>query len=95
MKPFVAPTARPAIAMPSIRHEGIALHDHAVGKGAAVALVGVADDVFLRRPAPSATVSHLMPVGKPAPPRPRRPEVFTSSTISIGCMRRRASRGPS
>ena len=28
--------------------EGIALHDHAVGEGAAVALVGVADDVFLR-----------------------------------------------
>ena len=28
-------------------HEGIALHDHAVGEGAAVAFVGVADDVFL------------------------------------------------
>ena len=32
---------------PFDQHEGIALHDHAVGKGAAVALVGVADDVFL------------------------------------------------
>ena len=31
--------------------EGIALHDHAVGEGAAVALVGIADDVFLRSPA--------------------------------------------
>ena len=29
--------------------EGIAFHDHAVGEGAAVALVGIADDVFLRR----------------------------------------------
>ena len=29
--------------------EGIALHDHPVGKGAAVALIGVADDVFLIR----------------------------------------------
>ncbi len=28
-------------------HEGIAFHDHAVGEGAAVAFVGVADDVFL------------------------------------------------
>ena len=31
------------------QHERIALHDHAVGEGAAVALVGVADDVLLRR----------------------------------------------
>ena len=29
------------------QEERIALHDHAVGEGAAVALVGVADDVFL------------------------------------------------
>jgi hypothetical protein len=28
-------------------HEGIALHYHAVGEGAAVAFVGIADDVFL------------------------------------------------
>ena len=40
--------------MPAIDHafdedEGIALHDHAVGEGAAVAFVGIADDVFLRR----------------------------------------------
>ena len=28
--------------------EGIAFHDHAVGEGPAVALVGIADDVFLR-----------------------------------------------
>ena len=25
---------------------------------------------------------HLVPVGKPAPPRPRRPEAFTFSMIS-------------
>ena len=31
------------------QYERIAFHDHAVGEGAAVALVGVADDVFLRR----------------------------------------------
>ena len=33
--------------MPSIKEERIALHQHAVGEGAAVALVGVADDIFL------------------------------------------------
>ena len=68
------------------QHEGIAFHDHAVGEGAAVALVGVADDVFLRSPAVSSTVFHLMPVGKPAPPRPRRPDSVTSSTISAGAI---------
>ena len=40
--------------MPGDRHaldqgEGIAFHDHAVGERAGVALVGIADDVFLRR----------------------------------------------
>jgi hypothetical protein len=31
-----------------------------------------------------ATVRHLMPVGNPAPPRPRKPEFTTSSTIASG-----------
>ena len=38
--------------------EGIAFHDHAVGKGAAVAFVGVADDVF----AVGAGLRHRLPL---------------------------------
>ena len=29
---------------------------------------------------------HFMPVGKPAPPRPRRPESLTASMIAAGAM---------
>ena len=34
----------------------------------------------------SAAVRHFVPVGKPAPPRPRRPEVSISVRISSGVM---------
>ena len=38
----------------------------------------------LRRRAASAAVFHLMPVGNPAPPRPRRPDAVTSATVAAG-----------
>ena len=41
-------------------------------------------DIFLSPAGQSATVFHLMPVGKPAPPRPRRPEAAISATVASG-----------
>ena len=40
--------------------------------------------MYFRAPGVSRTVFHLMPVGKPAPPRPRRPLSVTWATISAG-----------
>ena len=38
----------------------------------------------LRSPGAARAISHLMPVGKPAPPRPRSRAVFTARITSVG-----------
>src|SRR5205809_1663541 len=40
------------------------------------------------------TNPHLTPVGKPAPPRPRRPDFFTISMMSLGLQSLRDLRSP-
>ena len=82
------------------QRERVALDEHAVGEGAAVALVGVAADVLAVSPGASSTVCHLRPAGKPAPPRPRRPDAATVVDDVLRCQARSrcairpARRGP-
>ena len=71
----------------------IAFDQRAVHEGAGVALVGVADEVA-RAAAASRQTSHFTQVGKPAPPRPRRPASLTVSTTSRQGRPRQRLEGP-
>ena len=74
--PCVAPTATPAIVMPSISTNGspsMIMRSEKVPESPSSALQTM---YFWSAGAPS-TVFHLMPVGNAAPPRPRRPESVT------------------
>ena len=56
----------------------------AVHVGAGVALVGVADEVLLRARGLGRRNSHLLPVRKPAPPRPRSLAALIYSMTAAG-----------
>ena len=79
--PCVAPIAKPATAMPSNTRPAWELQQHAVLEGAGLALVGVADDIVLGAGRIARSLPFESPVGKPAPPRPRRLERFISSSM--------------
>ena len=85
MYPRVAPTAMPAMVMPSMRTSGspsMIMRSEKVPESPSSAL----QTTYFWSPAAPSTVFHLMPVGNAAPPRPRRPDWTTASTMSAGCM---------
>jgi hypothetical protein len=79
----VAPTVMAAMVMPSITTKG---SPSMIMRSAKVPLSpsSALQTMYLRLARASATVFHLMPVGKPAPPRPRRPDVVRSARIASG-----------
>ncbi len=85
MTPTFAPMAYPAIIMPSITEWGspssMLLSINAPGSPSSAL-----HTTYLGLPAASRVAFHLNQVGKPAPPRPRSPEVFISSMTSFWVM---------
>src|SRR3981189_3051717 len=69
--PLAPPAATPAIVIPSIRTKG---SPSMIMRSAKVPLSpsSALQTMYFRSALVCATVFHLMPVGKPAPPRPRK-----------------------
>ena len=67
-------------------------HQRQIAAGARLALVGVDHDVVRLRRRFCGMKPHFMPVGKPAPPRPRRLESLHSVDELIGVLREGALR---
>ena len=79
------PTAKAAIAMPSIRQNGspsINMRSAYVPESPSSAL----QTMYFCAATTPKTVFHLMPVGNAAPPRPRKPESNTACTMSDGAI---------
>ncbi len=74
--------AKPAIRQPSTSSMRVMAHDLAVLAGTRLGFVGIDHKVAAgaRRDCLGMN-DHLRPVGKPAPPRPRRPDAFISLMI--------------
>ena len=62
---------------------GVDVHQDPVLEGAGLHFIGIGHHVAGKRGS-AGIKAHLRPVGKPAPPRPRRPESSTNCRTSSG-----------